>query len=213
MANVTGFLPGLTRRAIELRSELRLVLPETLAATTGSFYVALGIGSGEFHLPLFNDAITGAYPDLKFYTAMGDELPEFQELLLLYYFATADGFPLTSNFVSFADLPGGRIYSQAFQGYSGNEIVKVCGDNITGFRKSCELMGGQPQPIADAAFNFSVLPMVTIQVVYWLGDDEFPSACKILFDAAATHYLPIDGCAIIGSNLARQLIKQYLKVK
>jgi hypothetical protein len=44
-------------------------------------------------------------------------------------------------------------------------------------------------------------------VTYWLGDEDFPSSCKILFDSSATHYMPIDGCAIAGSMLAKKLRK------
>jgi hypothetical protein len=43
-------------------------------------------------------------------------------------------------------------------------------------------------------------------VTYWLGDEDFPSSCKILFDASASHYLPIDGSAILGSMLVRKLL-------
>ena len=201
--------PGFSRRAGELRSELRLIAAELLAARTGCMYTSLGTGSGEFHLPLYGAAVTGAYPDFRFYTALGDELPEFQQLLLLYYFVTADGTALTEKFVSFADLPGGRMYAQAFQGYSGNEVVKVFGENITAFKDACEFENGQAVAMADAAYTIQALPRVSVQLVYWLGDEDFPSSCKILFDAAATHYVPIDACAIIGSNLARRIIKRF----
>ena len=49
---------------------------------------------------------------------------------------------------------------------------------------------------------FPNLPML---VTYWLGDEDFPSSCKILFDSSATHYLPIDGCAIAGRLLTQKL--------
>jgi hypothetical protein len=44
-------------------------------------------------------------------------------------------------------------------------------------------------------------------VTYWLGEEEFPSSAKILFDATATHYLPIDVCAILGSMLVSRIGK------
>ncbi len=111
------------------------------------------------------------------------------------------------KYVSFADLPGGRMYAQAFQGYSGDEIVKKFGEKILIFKEACEHQHGLIDNLADAAYTFDVLPRIKIQVIYWLGDEDFPSSCKILFDAGVTHYVPIDACAIIGSNLVRQLIK------
>lgn len=205
----TQSLPGFSGRADELRSELRHIPADLLAARTGCFYIELGTGSGEFHLEFFDTSVTGTYPDLKYYSTLGDELSEFQQMLILYYFATADGTALTGKFVSFADLPGGRIYAQAFQGYSGNEVVKIFGENLDAFKEACLQANGQPVALADAAYVFQVLPQVSAQFVYWLGDEEFPSSCKILFDAAATHNLPIDACAIIGSTLTRRIIKNY----
>ncbi|HEY3312465.1 MAG TPA: DUF3786 domain-containing protein [Anaerolineales bacterium] len=200
--------PGISNRAVELRTRLRLFPVETLANATGSQYTYLGSGSGEFHLPLFDAVVTGSYPEFKFFSALGDELPDFYQLLLLYYFATADGMPLTGKFVTFADLPGGRMYANAFQAYAGDEIVKVFGEKIEEFKFACQRANGVQLESGDAAFSFLVLPKVAVQVVYWLGDEDFPSACRILFDAATTHYLPIDVCAIIGSNLVQRIIKK-----
>jgi Domain of unknown function (DUF3786) len=201
--------PGFSRREAELCSILRPIPAELLAARTGSTYLPLGMGSGEFHLPFFEMPLTGSYPELKFYSPLGELLPEFQQLLLLYYFVTADGSVPIGQYVSFADLPGGRMYAQAFQGYSGDEVVRVFGENIAAFKDACEHENGEAVNIADGAYIFPVLPKVSVQLVYWLGDEDFPSSCKILFDAAATHFVPIDGCAIIGSNMAQRLIRNY----
>ena len=59
----------------------------------------------------------------------------------------------------------------------------------------------------DAALEFQILPKVSILVVFWLGDEDFPSTFQILFDAATSHFLPTDVCAIVGSMLTRKLIK------
>ncbi|MCX6065092.1 MAG: DUF3786 domain-containing protein [Chloroflexi bacterium] len=164
-------------------------------------------GNTEFHLSLFAAPVFGTFPELTFFSATGSELPDFQQLLLLYYFATADGTPVTGKWVSFADLPSGRMYAQAFQGYSGDEIVKAFGEGLASFTDACQKAGGQLADAGDAAFIFQALPQVSVMMTYWLGDEDFPSSCKILFDANATHYLPIDGCAIIGSTLVKKILK------
>jgi len=60
--------------------------------------------------------------------------------------------------------------------------------------------------MGSASFIFQALPNVHLMVTYWLGDEDFPSSCKILFDETAIHYLPIDACAILGSMLTRKVI-------
>jgi hypothetical protein len=77
------------------------------------------------------------------------------------------------------------------------------------FKSSCGKAGGQSVEVGDASFIFQALPRLPLMVTYWLGDDDFPSSCKILFDSSATHYLPIDGCAILGSMLTRMILKEF----
>ena len=196
--------PGFSRRAEELRAELRRLPGGALAERTGTTYDHT---SGGFDFFFNGQAIRAVYPEMIFSQAAGKELPDFQQLELLYYFAAADGVPLTGRYVSFADLPGGRTYDQAFQGYTGNEIVRAFGENIVAFQTACLKSNGQPAAFGDAAYTFQILPNIPLQLVYWLGDEDFPSSCKILFDAAATHFYPIEGCAILGNGLAHRIIK------
>lgn len=197
--------PGFLRRAAELRSELALVSSEFLAERTGALFSLTESGSAEFNLRLYGLNIVGRYPGFVFYSETGAELSEFEQLLLLYYFITADGADLTEKWVSFADLPGGRMYDRAFQGYSGDELVTTFGLDLKSFIAACEAAKGIPCAVADASYRFEVLPRVSLQIVYWLGDEDFPSSCKILFDSCVTHYLPIDGCAIIGSTIVSRI--------
>jgi len=145
------------------------------------------------------------YPNLTAVSNNDDILPDALQALLLYYFHTADDTPLAEKWVSFADLPGGRMYAQAFQGYSGNELVKVFGLDIERFKQACVVSGGVEADTGDASFTFLALPRVPLLLNYWLGDEDFPSTCKVLFDANATHYLPIDVCAILGSMLVSRI--------
>ena len=129
------------------------------------------------------------------------------QAVLAYYFYTSDGAPLTGQWISFADLPDGRMYNSAFQGYSGDELVKAFGLNVDGFKLACERYGGTVTSVGDAAFIFYALPRLPLLVNYWCGDEDFPSSCKILFDSSVSHYLPTDVCAILGSMLTRKIIK------
>jgi hypothetical protein len=194
---------ALAQRADELRRQLSGRDPESLAALTGTL-----LKEGAFHFALLGRALRLALPEFYVVDTGGAALPTFQQALVLYYFVTADGTPLAGRWVSFADLPGGRMYAPAFQGYSGNELVRAFGADVEAFRRACLASGGSPLEIAEAAYSFQALPRLPLAVTYWVGDDEFPSASKILFDASACHYLPIDACAILGGLLARTLQKR-----
>ena len=200
--------PALAVRVDELREILRQVPVNLLIERTGTSYQAIGPGRGEFRLSLFDSPVLVTYPGMVGFDASKDEeLPLPFQAVLAYYFHTSDGTALTGQWVSFAELPDGRTYNQAFQGYSGDELVKAFGLDVEAFKSACEKGAGVATPVGDAAYIFYALPRLPMLVNYWCGDEDFPSSCKILFDQSVSHYLPTDVCAIVGSMLTRKLIK------
>jgi len=197
----------LAGRVDELRSALRLLDPELVAERSGVSYLTLGPDRGELHVPLWGNVCVLSFPELIGYNNRDEHLSEFQQALFLYYLLTSDGAPLTGKWVSFADLPDGRMYNAAFQGYSGDEVVKTFGFDLDGFKSACSKIGGRPIDIGSASFVFEALPRAPLMLTYWLGDEDFPSSCKVLFDESASHYLPIDACAILGSMLTGRVVK------
>jgi hypothetical protein len=199
--------PALATRVEELREALQGIPVNLLAERTGARYQAIGPGRGEFRLSLFDSPAIITCPGFVGIGADDNELPLPFQAVLTYYFHTGDGTPLSGQWVSFAELPDGRMYNPAFQGYSGNEIVKAFGLDVNAFKLGCEESGGAATTSGDAAYIFYALPYLPLLVNYWCGDDDFPSSCKILFDSSASHYLPTDVCAILGSMLTRKIIK------
>ena len=202
--------PALATRVDELREALQQIPVNLLAERTGANYQAIGPGRGEFRLSLFDSPVVVTYPGLVGFDTRDNKLPLPVQAVLAYYFYTSDGTPLTGQWVSFADLPDGRMYNSAFQGYSGDELVKTFGLNINLFKVACERNGGVAALLGDAAYIFYALPHLPLLVNYWCGDEDFPSTCKILFDDSVSHYLPTDVCAILGGMLTRKIIKNAL---
>jgi hypothetical protein len=199
----------LANRADELRASLRPLDPELVAARSGVSYLSLGPDRGELHFSFWGELVKLTWPELAAYNSVDDALPTFHQALFLYYLLTADGTPLSGRWVSFADLPEGRTYNAAFQSYTGDEISKTFGLQIEDFKRACKQGDGHSLELGDATYRFQALPRLELLAVYHLGDEDFPSTSKILFDASATHYLPIDGCAILGSMLTHSLISAH----
>jgi hypothetical protein len=200
--------PALESRVDELRGRLSLIPPTLLAERTGASYLELGQGRGEFHLALLGASIVLTYPDFHATLAPTDApLPAFKQALLVYYFLQSDGAPLAGKWVSFADLPEGRTYDPAFQGYTGDLLAKTFLLDLDAFHTACQKADGSPFAFGDAAYRFSAFPRMNLLVVYHLGDEDFPSTCKLLFDASAGHYLPAEACAILGSSLTQKILR------
>jgi hypothetical protein len=140
--------------------------------------------------------------------ASGQELPIYLQAMLFYYLTTCDGPPASGHWIAFSELPDGRFYTQAFQGYTGAPLAQAFGEDVMAFSQAAETcLGERRYSFGDMAYAFQALPRVAVLVVLWQGDEDFPSTCQVLFDASARHCLPTDACAILGSQITRQLIK------
>lgn len=204
----------LAQRTAELHDELRQVDPQLLARRTGATYTPAGEGQGSFHLRYWDRPLALTYPGFVARDeGTGQGIGSLDEAMLAYYFALSDGTPESGAWISFSDLPDGRFYTQAFQGYTGDELVKVMGNDETGFTAAAGAIHGRELStggqLGDRAFAFRALPYVSLLAVCWLGDEDFPPSYRLLFDSAVKHHLSTDACAILGSGLTRRLIRAY----
>ncbi len=198
------WLDRLAPLVAQAQAALRAVKPEKLALRSGCTLDA----SSDLHLTLFGQEYVIAGSDFAVRRAdTGEGTSSFTQCLVLTYLVTADGTTPSGRWVSFRELPDGLFYAQAFQGYSVDRLVRELPGGIAAFRRAAEALGGEPLEIGDAGYAFAVLPRVRLAVVYWQGDEEFPSQAQVLFEDSAAHYLPTDGLAVLGSQLVGRLLK------
>jgi len=196
-------------RLVELRECLAARDPHLLARNTGAAFQAISGESGVFQLEFWGQPVAITFPALEVREAdTGVLLADFSQAMLLYYLSNCDGTPVAGKWIAFSELPDGRFYNSAFQGYTGRELACSFSDDLGHFSRTAEILGGERVYLfGDAAYKFQALPLVSLLVVAWLGDADFPTNYQILFDANVSHHLPTDACAVLGSTLTRRLIR------
>lgn len=199
----------LVERIEEIKAELRQRNPQVLAQNTYTHFTPSAEDSnrGVFSLHLWEKQVTLSFPDFEMrYQATATPLNPLEQGIVLYYYLIADGTPPSREWIAFTALPNGRFYTQAFQGYTGRELRETFGNDLDAFQRAAEVLGGQGVDFADRAFIFSALPLVSLLVAAWQGDEDFPPSYNILFDANSHHHLTTDACAIVGSQLTHRLL-------
>ena len=200
----------LVERIDQLKNEIRRVQPHHLAAKTGTTYLEESDTQGFFNISVWGAPYKLTYPTLEAFNPDSKSpliLPN--QALLFYYFFTADGFPPSDRWVSFTELQDGMFYTQAFQSYTGKELARIFQDDRLSFEAAAKVCGGKQVEFGGVSYEFNLLPYISLLVVFWEGDDDFPSTFQVLFNASTNHYLPTDACAIAGSMLTRQIINAY----
>ncbi len=127
----------------------------------------------------------------------GEETSLYLAIIILHYLVTAKGTPLTGRWIAFRHLPGGDIYIEPFQNRAVNPFLKKFGDNPEEFKKAALSLGGSEIKQSGISMVIYVLPRVPICFTTWPGDEELPASATILFDEAASSYLPTEDYAHI----------------
>jgi len=198
-----GYREGLRPRIEAAREGLKTCDPEEICRRGG-----LDRNDERLELSLFGKTYVIGWPDLIVRESNGEPCPEELQILLLDYLYRGDGSPPTGAWIGFQQLPDGAFYQRAFQGYSGDQLVRDLSGDIGAFRRASERLKGEPLPLGDAGYAFRALPHVPLAVVWWAGDEEFPAHATVLFDEVADRYFPTDGLAILGRLLCRRLARE-----
>lgn len=169
---------------------------------------AVAYDGGRFQIPFLGTLYQVQWPDGTLLRATGQQEADVAtRILVLHYLLTADGSPLAAEWIAFRSLPGGLGYDAAFQGRANLRLARAFGTKKQSFESAAQALGGERLSFGDASFSFRVFPRVWLAVVLYLADDEFSASANILFDAAASHYLPTEDLAVLGGMLAGLLIK------
>ncbi|HID64323.1 MAG TPA: DUF3786 domain-containing protein [Anaerolineae bacterium] len=148
------------------------------------------------------------HPTARVWTQETGKMPSYGlQTLFLHYLLTADGRPLSGEWVSFRELPDGLFYQQAFRQRSLLPLEGKFGHNRLAFEKAAMALGGEKLDMAESSFRFYALPRVPLAALLWTGDEEFPPAVQILFDASAGGYLPTEDLAMVGGVLSGSLLR------
>jgi hypothetical protein len=184
-----------------MKDELRKGDPQRLAANTGAEFA-----NGVFRIKFYGEPYLIPFPELDArMEATGKVCGLNRTAMFLYYLKTADGSPPAGKWVAFRDLPGGMFYHQAYQGYSGDRLAKAIDNHVGVFERAAKTLNGIKLDIGDGAFAFDALPRVKVAAVYYAADEDFPASANVLFDGAASHYLPTDALGGVGSALVDRL--------
>jgi hypothetical protein len=195
---------SMLRQVEALRKDIRRRSLQELCAATGA-----DLAGHELTLHFWGDPIRISFPELAARRLDGDSsCSTFDTAMLIFYLHRADGTAPAGEWIGFRQLPDGAFYHQAFQSYSGDRLAQAFGQDHAAFTAAMGRFYGEPIPaLGSLAFAVRPLPLIRLAAVLWPGDEELPSRAAVLFDAAASHHLPTDGLALLGSGLVGRLLR------
>jgi hypothetical protein len=190
------------------RADWRASDPRQAAANVDAIFLPGAGGQSELHLAYFGQTFAIAHPSGAIAEADSRrEAGVATQILLLHHLLTADGVAPTGEWVSFHDLPDGRIYQTSFQARSLAPLSARFGADGASFARAGESLGGAPMRLGDVSFWFRAFPRLAVAAVLWLGEEDLPGSVNVLFDSAASHYLPSEDLAVLGGTFSGRLLR------
>lgn len=77
--------------------------------------------------------------------------------------------------------------------------------NFFGFTCSCHYLGGEPVPLGDAGFSFTVFRDLKVQLKFYHADEEFPASLTLLWDVNTLEFMKYETVFYVAGALLRCL--------
>ena len=117
---------------------------------------------------------------------------DYWYLFILHYLMHGKNISLSGQWVSEKDLIGGAAFFRGPHTLPTQVLAQAFGQDLSAFLTAGKRLGGKPLSMADAAFVFEITPQIPVAVLLWLGDEEFESQSKLLFDKTIDRHLALD---------------------
>lgn len=130
----------------------------------------------------------------------------WEKILLLHYYNTSRGVAISQQFLSFHEIPDGRLYLPNFEKRAVAPLLGRFGNEPEEAWEPARKLGGRKAEPGDFSVTIPVFSRVPITLVFWKKDEEFPARLNILFDKTVVSYLPIEAIVLSTQMMAFRLI-------
>jgi hypothetical protein len=166
------------------------------------------VADDQFRVPFLNRIYRICFPELTFEdeTDSQKEVPIQEQILILHYMLSSTPAPLTDNWISYREISGASFYYSSFVRRAIDPLKKVFGQNIDGFLRAGDILGGKTIDTGDAGYEFRLFPNISLRLILWAGDEEFPAEAGIVFDENIGSMLSPEDIAWLAGMLVYRLI-------
>jgi len=129
-------------------------------------------------------------------------------ILVLHYLRCESPVKAVGQWISFRDFPGGQFYWEPFRSRTVKPLVDCFGGDLDRLCRALDVFDWEPFDAGDFAAKVQAVGDISLILVYYRGDEEFPPEAEILFDAAARHVYGAEDAAVLATRLCRGLINE-----
>lgn len=187
----------------EIWNDLKERDPAEVTGRTG-----VAFRDGWYHLPFLDREllIDPAGQEIRVAHASGGE-PGFRVCLsALTYLLHLDPKAMGPG-ISPLELPGGATFFRGHHGLPDAPLEARFGQDLAGFLAAGRRLKAETRPAGDAALALSVFPGLTVEVVLWRADEEFPAQVSFTLPAHLDRFWFLDAVWGLLNLVTQELLK------
>lgn len=188
---------------VEAKKEFSSRPPEQMAKLSGASYDP---DKKVFHIMYLNEVYGVSYPDGEFFEEI-TPLSQEEKALVLQYLSQASGRTTTGKWISFSELPNGMLHDAPFRAEAIKPLADVFGGQPGKLLDAAKSLNAAELNVGDVGVIIPVFPYISVAIILWLGDEEFPATANMVFDSAAPSHLSTAALYVLGANVTRRLCK------
>ena len=164
---------------------------------------ALPFDGKRFTIHLLGDTFTLSHPD---YDIQGDRAPTNPErILFLRYLLDGKFTPPTGVFRTYREFPWGEVYLQQFTGRCIKRFAFSYNGRTELLGRIMERLPAHPVKMGDIGYELELMDGLSMQLILWQGDDEFPPNAQILFSENLRDAFTAEDMANIGDIVLNRM--------
>jgi hypothetical protein len=109
--------------------------------------------------------------------------------------------------ISPLELPGGATFFRGHHCLPNAALEARFGQDLAGFLAAGKTLGAESRPAGDAGLALRVFPGLTVEVILWRGDDEFPAQVSFTLPAHLDRFWFLDAVWGLLNLVTQELLK------
>ncbi len=202
------------RPSLPKQDNLNIAVSRGLAALRGQSDEQLAwLGAnrddqGRIRVPVLGEPMSVDFEAGGLIFENGDPVDMRWQVLVVHYLAAPDPVEPSGAEMVFADIPETRGYQGVYEGRVIKRLCFTVGRTADILDRAARAIGGEPcADEGDLAFRFQVLPRISLRVVWYAGDEDFPPNAVFLFQSNVVHLLPPEDIIVLSELVVGRMAR------
>ena len=174
-----------------------------IAAVAARCGLPLDEAQGAVRMTLLGETYSVSHPD---FTVVGPApLTDAERILLLRYLVDGQYAMPSGQYLTYREFPWGEVYLQQFTGRCVKRFAFSYGAKPELLCRIMERLPAKRLARSDCGWEVELMPGLGVQLLLWLGDEEFPPNAQILFSDNFRYAFTAEDLANAGDILLNRM--------